>query len=200
MVVSSLHRTAGEHVTVCLENGTEISSTTAAVAELLLFTGKDLDEETLEQLQLLSERALAQEKAISLLSYTRMSSRELYNKLVRKGIAASTAEAVIEKLQDLRLLDDAEYASAVVRHYAGKGYGTARIRAELSRRGVDRDLWEEALESAPPPDEKIDRFIQTKLKDPDDREQVRKVSAALYRRGYSWDEIRAAMNRYSDSF
>ena len=199
MVVSSLRRTSEEHVTVCLEDGTEIPSTAVVIAELLLFTGKDLDEETLEQLHFLSLRALAQEKAIKLLSYTRMSSKELRDKLVRQGTDASIAEAAVEKLQELRLLDDAEYAAAVVRHYTAKGYGTARVRAELSRRGVDRDLWEEALENAPPSEEKIDRFVQTKLKDPDDREQVRKVSAALYRRGYSWDEIRAAINRYSES-
>ena len=200
MVISSLRHTSEEHVTVCLENGKEIPSTAVVIAELLLFTGKELDEEMMDQLVFLSARALAQEKAIHLLSYTRMSSRELRDKLVRKGIDASIAEAVVEKLQDLQLLDDAEYAAAVARHYTSKGYGTARIRAELSRRGVDRDLWEEALESAPASEEKIDRFVQTKLKDPDDREQVRKVTAALYRRGYSWDEIRAAINRYSDSF
>ena len=200
MVISSLRRTSEEYARVCLEDGTEIPSTAVVIAELLLFTGKDLDEETLEQLHFLSQRALAQEKAIKLLSYTRMSSKELRDKLVRKGTDASIAEAAVEKLQELRLLDDAEYAAAVVRHYTAKGYGAARIRAELSRRGVDRDLWEEALENAPPSEEKIDRFVQTKLKDPDDREQVRKVTAALYRRGYSWDEIRAAINRYTDSF
>ena len=29
------------------------------------------------------------------------------------------------------------------------------------------------------------------------RDQKRKVSAALYRRGYSWDEIRSALSRFS---
>lgn len=198
MVISSLHRTSAEHVTVCFEDGTEVPSTMGVIAEMMLYSGKMLDEPETEHLHRLSERALVLEKAINLLSYSRMSSRELRNKLVHKGIETDTAEAVVEKLQDLRLLDDAEYAAAVARHYTAKGYGAARIRAEFSRRGIDRDLWEEALESAPQSDEKIDRFVQAKLKDPHDRDQVRKVSAALARRGYSWEEIRSAIARYTD--
>ena len=33
-------------------------------------------------------------------------------------------------------LNDGRYAALVVRHYAGKGYGPARVRQELQRRGV----------------------------------------------------------------
>ena len=43
---------------------------------------------------------------------------------------------------------------------------------------------------------KIDKFIASRLKDPNDRDQRRKVSAALYRRGFSWEEIRSALRRF----
>ena len=84
----------------------------------------------------------------------------------------------------------------VVRHYAGKGYGAGRIRQELQRRGVPRELWDEALTELTESDDKLDRFIASRLKDPSDRAQVQKVSAALYRRGFSWEEIRAALARF----
>jgi len=45
--------------------------------------------------------------------------------------------------------------------------------------------------------EKIDRFIAARLKDPEDREQIRKISAALFRRGFSWEEIREALSRFN---
>ena len=198
MVISSLRRTAAEHVTVSFEDGTEVPSTLGVITEMMLYSGKNLDDSESERLRCLSERALVLEKAINLLSFSRMSAKELHRKLVHKGVESDTAGAVVEKLQDLQLLDDAEYAAAVARHYAVKGYGAGRIRAEFSRRGIDRDLWDEALDSAPQPDDQIDRFVRTKLKDPDDRDQVRKVSAALSRRGFSWDEIRSAISRYSE--
>ena len=71
------------------------------------------------------------------------------------------------------------------------------IRSELSRRGIDRDMWDEVLDAAPRDDSKIDKFISSRLSDPDDRDQVRKVSAALFRRGYSWEDIREALNRFN---
>ena len=50
-------------------------------------------------------------------------------------------------------LNDALYAEQVVRHYSAKGYGLRKLRDELYRRGVPRELWDEALEGAadPPP-------------------------------------------------
>ena len=46
---------------------------------------------------------------------------------------------------------------------------------------------------ASPAHDRIDKFIAARLKDPEDRDQVRKVSAALARRGFGWDEIREAL-------
>ena len=197
MLISALRAVSSEHVNVCMEDGSEIRSTLGVTTELMLYRGKDLDDRALEVLRAKSAAAFAVEKAISLLSYRQMSGKEMRTKLLQKGIEASAAEAAVEKLYDLHLLDDELYAAAVARHYTAKGYGAARVRAELSRRGVDREYWEQALDAAPPADDKIDRFIQARLRDANDRDQVRKVSAALYRRGYSWDEIRAAMRRFS---
>ena len=99
-------------------------------------------------------------------------------------------------LQEKGLLDDGRYAGMVVRHYAGKGYGPGRVRQELQRRGIPRELWEAALEQLPEQDDKIESFLRARLRDPEDRAQVQKVSAALIRRGFSWEEIRAALARF----
>ena len=200
MIIASIRQTAHERVIVTLEDGSEVVSTPGAVSELMLYSGKPITEEDLIRLKALTIRSLALEKAIDVLSRRRMSAKELRRKLTEKGMDAETAEYCVSRLQSLGYIDDEAYAAAVVRHYSGKGYGQSRIRAELAHRGVDRDYWETALEEMPENTEKIDRFIETHLTDPDDRDQVRKVSAALYRRGYSWDEIRAAIRRYSSEF
>ena len=87
--------------------------------------------------------------------------------------------------------------AAIVRHYLKKGYGEQRIRSELYRRGIPRDYWDEALKELSGTEEQIDRYLRSRLKDPTDREEVRKLSAALARRGFSWDEIRSAFDRIS---
>ena len=102
-------------------------------------------------------------------------------------------------LSDRGFLDDEEYAGAVARHYAAKGYGAGRVRSELQRRGIDRELAADTLSDLPDNAGKIDAFLARKLTDVNDREAVRKVSAALFRRGFSWEEIRAALRRFDSS-
>jgi regulatory protein len=167
------------------------------VTDLRLFSGKDLDTEQLQELRLSSGRALAREKALEYLSRRPMSRKELKDKLLQKGEDEDIAEYCVQWLSDNGLLDDESYAASVARHYAAKGYGQGRVRTELSRRGINRELWSDAVEQMPDNSSKLDKFIAARLKDPEDKAQVRKVTAALYRRGYSWEDIRSAMSRFN---
>jgi regulatory protein len=126
-----------------------------------------------------------------------MSRKELKDKLLQKGEDEDIAEYCVQWLADNGLLDDESYAASVARHYAAKGYGQGRVRTELSRRGINRELWADAVEQMPDNSNKLDKFIAARLKDPEDKAQVRKVTAALYRRGYSWEDIRSAMSRFN---
>lgn len=197
MLVSALKQTSPGRVTVCFDDGSEIKSTLGVVTDMRLFSGKELDEEDIKELKSSSLLSMARDRCIEMLSRRRMSRKELIDKLLRKGESEETAEYCADWLEDKGFLDDESYAAAVARHYANKGYGAGRVRSELYRRGVEKDLWDEAVENMPASDEKLDKLISSKLKDPKDRDQVRKVSASLYRRGYSWDEIRSALRRYN---
>ena len=197
MLVSALKQTSPGRVTVCFEDGAEIKSTLGVVTDMRLFSGKELDEEDIKELRSSSMLSMARDRCIEMLSRRRMSRKELIDKLLRKGESEETAEYCADWLEDKGFLDDESYAAAVARHYGNKGYGAGRVRSELYRRGVEKDLWDEAVENMPASDDKLDKLINSKLKDPEDRDQVRKVSASLYRRGYSWDEIRSALRRYN---
>ena len=195
MRISSLKQTAPERVTVCLDDGTELKSTLAAVTELRLFPGRELDDAALEELRRESARSLGREKALELVSRRQMSRKELYKKLREKGFDEETADYCADWIAERGLIDEERYAAAIVRHYTAKGCGEGRVRQELLRRGVPRELWDGALETMPEANGKLDRLIAAKLKDPHDRDEVRKLSAGLYRRGFSSEEIRAALDR-----
>lgn len=196
MTISAIRQTSPDRLTVCFEDGTEIKTTLATVTDLRLCSGKDLDGHELEELRLSSLRSLAREKALGYLSQRQMSRRELKTKLLQKGLDEDTAEYCVQWLSDRQLIDEESYAAAVVRHYAAKGYGAGRVRQELRRRGIDRELWDEALEQMPEDSGKLDSFIAARLTDPEDQAQIRRISAALLRRGYSWEEIRSALRRF----
>ena len=199
MIITALRRISADRFTVALEDGSEIKSSLGVVTDRRLFTGKVLDEEELAALRRDSSRSLARDKALELISRRPMSRKEVREKLLQKGADEDAAEYSADWLQEHGFLNDESYAAAVARHYAAKGYGAGRVRSELGRRGVDRELWDGALEQMPAADEKLHKFIAARLKDPEDREQLRKIGAALFRRGCAWEEIRAALRRYTDT-
>lgn len=76
-----------------------------------------------------------------------------------------------------------------------------RIRSELYRRGIPRELWDDALQELPEQDGQIDTLLRRRLRsDTPGRDELRRASDYLYRRGFGRDEIRAAIARYQDNY
>ena len=99
--------------------------------------------------------------------------------------------------EELGVLDDGSYAALVARSYASRGYGEKKLRDELYRRGVPRELWEDALAGLDDPAETLDRLLAARLKGREpDREALKKASDYLARRGFGWQDIAAALRRY----
>ena len=89
------------------------------------------------------------DKALNLLSYRAHSRRELHDKLLRKGAEEDETEEVLDWLTDQGFLNDWDYAGMIVRKYRRKGYERWRIRAELFKRGIEREIREDVLSDLP---------------------------------------------------
>ena len=184
---------------VRLEDGNVLRVTEEELLRFGLRAGMELDEETAEALQASARASAARAAAASIIGSRALSKQELTSRLVKKGNEASDAQAAADWLEDIGAVDDAGYAAALVRHYGGKGFGPARVKEELRRRGVDRSLWDEALEEMPEAAEVLDELIRKKRKgDLSDPKEKKRVSDGLMRRGFAWSDIRAAMGRYTD--
>ena len=170
--------------------------------ELLRFglgAGMELDAEALEAVRTSARTSSAKAAAANMIGTRALSKRELTRRLVKKGNDESDAQAAADWLEDIGAVDDAGYAAALVRHYGGKGYGPARVREELRRRGVGRELWDEALEEMPESAEILDGLIQKRCRgDLADPREKKRVSDALLRRGFAWSDVKAAMGRYTE--
>ena len=143
----------------------------------------------------------ARQRALKILERRDVSRKMLLDKLTEKGISNTDAEEVADWLCGLGVVNDERFAGLVVRHYAAKGYGAGRIRSELYRRGIPRELWDDALQELPEQDDQIDTLLRRRLRsDTPDRDELRRASDYLYRRGFGRDEIRAAIARYQDNF
>lgn len=182
---------------IVFEDGTVIKTAVSVAADLVLYTGKTLSEDEWKALQAAAEAANARMRAVRIVSSTAVSDKELRRRLVRKGESQENADAAVDWLRDIGAVNDAELAHRIARRCAAKGYGAARIRQELSVKGVPKEYWDAALENLPEPDEAIDKFIQQKLRGSmPDRKEQQKLIDALRRRGHSWGDIKAALQRY----
>lgn len=136
------------------------------------------------------------QRALRILERRDVSRKELITKLTAKGVSPEEAAEAADWLERLGVINDERYAGMVVRHYAAKGYGRARIQNELYRHGIEKDLWDEALAQYQESEELLDRLLRSKLKNSSpSRAELKKATDALQRRGFSWAEINAAKDR-----
>lgn len=188
-----------ERVLVFLEEGDPLRITGHELLQFGLYPGMDLSPQLVVQLQAAGQRSESRVKAARLASGRMLSRKELTGKLSRKGIDPDTAEETADWLESLGAVDDVAYAGVIARHYAASGYGPGRVRQELQKRGVSRELWDDALSQLPDSADAIDRFLQKKLSGrTPDRALLKKLSDALLRRGFSWSDIRSALNRLGE--
>ena len=138
----------------------------------------------------------ARQQALKSLERRDVSRKMLLDKLTEKGISNTDAEEVADWLCGLGVVNDERYAGLVARHYAAKGYGKRRIRDELYRRGIDRELWDAALDELLETDDAVDRLLSVRLRGAGSPEALQRAQSYLLRRGYSWDEVCAATERY----
>jgi len=180
-----------------LEDGSILRVGEGEVIDFALYAGKELTDDEAERLAAAARRTGLKEKALDLLTRKPVSRKELERKLAEWEAGEEETASICTRMEELGFLNDASYAAQVVRHYSEKGCGEHKLRDELYRRGVPRELWEDALSQATDPADAIDAFLQKKLagRQPD-RKELKKVSDALMRRGYGWEDISAALRRF----
>lgn len=194
LTITELKQTSAERFTLIFSDGRELKTSLSVVTDKFLHPGLELSEDEYNEIYSSSTLSLAKSRALKIINTRPMSHSEMRKRLIEKGESPENAELCADWLCEMGLINDESYAGSVVRHYAAKGYGFSRIRQELNRHGIPRELWDEALEEMPDQNDKIERFIRARLTDISDKSQINKISNALYRRGYSWDEIKHAIN------
>lgn len=86
------------------------------------------------------------DRALNMLSARARARTELRRLLVRKGEPADLVDAALERLAEQGLLDDAQFARQFARSKAlGTGISRRRLSQELGKRGVARDVGDEAI-------------------------------------------------------
>lgn len=150
-----------------------------------------------------TKRVSARTAAETLLAQRAYSSQGLYGKLLEKGFEERESAAAIARLAELGYLDDAEYARNLSASLKKRGYGERRVRQTLIAKGIDGETATEILEGGADgegegeADAQIDKWLAKLNKGrPLDRKERARLSAALFRRGFSGEEIQRGLRRF----
>jgi len=93
--------------------------------------------------------AAARQKAYRLLSLRPHSEKEMEKKLREKGFPAVVIKETLEKLHDLKYLNDASFAIGWARNLAvNKLWGNRKIIASLQEKGIAAQLINDAIATA----------------------------------------------------
>ena len=187
-----------------LEDGSILRLGESQVVSFGLYAGMEVDGNLREELAAAARMGAVKEKALDWIALRSRSRKELIDKLTARPrdrdkeplATREEAEAAAGWLEELGYLNDEAYATSLAEHYAAKGYGPAKVRDELYRRGVPREYWEEALEGLEDPAEDIDAFLRRKLKGDTEPKALKRAADALARRGYRWEDIKDGLRRY----
>lgn len=167
------------------------------VVAFALSPGRTLEPEELTRLKEAGGLSAAKALGARMLGERPLSRRELVRRLEEKGTAPENAQAAADWLEEMGALNELEYARSIVRHYTARGYGAQKLRQEFQRRGVPRELWDEALKEQNDPVDRVVNFLDKKLRgQTQDPKLLKRATDALLRRGFRWEEIKTGLARY----
>ena len=172
-----------------------VSVDTVTLASSGFHTGSDITDDELYELLRASRISRAKEKALYLIEYRSRTRKELRDKLLPL-FGEEAAEAAIERLEQLGLIDDEgfarDYAEQLIKR---KLYSRERAAFEMMKKGIDKDIIEEVLdEMEPDPTEQIRQLLSTKYvrRLSNEKDRLRTVNA-LKAMGFRWSDIRECM-------
>ena len=182
---------------VTFDDGTKLGLYRQTVEDFGLYIGKELTEEEKAQLLTAAGKMSAKMRAVRIVSAASVSKRDLEERLVRKGEDPEQAREAVQWMEDLHLVDDRNTAEAVVHSCISKGYGLQRAKQALYEKRIPKQYWEEVLEDYPDQNERIEKFLLSRLDGDSDQKQIKKAVDALIRRGHSYGTIRCVLNNLS---
>ena len=136
------------------------------------------------------QEAVARKILLDQLTGQARSRSELAGKLARKNVPEALATRLLDRFEEVGLVDDAAFARAWVQsRQPGKGLARRALAQELRRKGVDDEVARNALEEVDPDDEVETArvLVRRKLRTVAtlDRDvKVRRLTGLLARKGY----------------
>ena len=163
--------------------------------------GQIVTPERLAENQQEIEKNNAFDKALTHISATQKTEKQMRDFLQGKGYLPTVIDYVVEKLRSYNFLNDGQYAEAYVESIS-KRKGSKLIRMELRGKGVSEAEIDAALDTLPVEREEetakalLEKYMRGKVCD---KATLQKACRYLLGKGYDYDVVKSALSAFGAS-
>lgn len=184
---------------ILFEDGTEVVLYKGEVRKLGLKEGMVVSEELYHQIMVEILGMRAKKRAMHLLERQDRTEKQLYDKLKQNGYPESCIEEAVSYVKSYHYIDDLRYARNYIRYHQEKK-SLQRLKMDLMRKGVSKEVIEAAIEEEYLFDEKrkIRELLEKKhySNGTMDENAKRKIYHFLLRRGFKSSDVLSVMREY----
>ena len=165
-----------------------------------LKVGQIITPERLAEIQLDSEKNTAFDKALTHISATQKTEKQVRDFLQGKGYLPAVVDYAVEKLRSYNFLNDGQYAESYVESIS-KRKGSKLIRMELRSKGVSETEIDAALDALPVEQEIetakgiLEKYMRGKVCD---KTTLQKACRYLLGKGYDYEVVKSALAEFGD--
>lgn len=163
-----------------------------------LKVGGQVEPEELDEMQLENERHMALDRALTYISASMKTEKQISDYLKGKGYVPAVIEFVLEKMREYRFVDDEEYAKLYLRS-AGKQKGKRLLALELKRKGASEAAVERALAEHEGEDEAARAVLARYMRGREwTKETLYKAFRYLLSKGFDYDTAKGALGELDE--
>lgn len=162
-----------------------------------LKAGMHIEKSQLDEIQLETEKSQALDKAMTHLSATMKTTKQMRDFLAKKGYTEAVQDYVLERLEYYKFIDDFAYCRAYVESVHGKG--KRAIEIDLIKRGANRSAIEAVLSETEEDGDEALAVLQKYLRGKaSDKQTLYKGFKYLLSKGYDMDTAKSALEKYGE--
>lgn len=160
--------------------------------------GQDVELSYLDDLQSESEKNTALDKAMTHLSSSMKTEKQISDFLKKKGYVESVIGYVLEKLKEYGFVNDEEYARQYVQS-ATKNKGRRLIALELQQKGLSKEAAQCAVENMQGEEIAAKKLLEKYMRGKSsDRQTLHKAFRYLISKGFEYDVANNALSSFGE--
>lgn len=183
-----------ERVSIFVDGKYEFSLSLDELVKYKLKNDQELDKSDVKKFKKISADGKLRMRALEWLMNRPHSEREFRDYLYKKKVESEQIESLVNEMTEKSYLDNAKFAAWFTELQARRGKSDRAIRAELFKKGINREQADEVLaEDGNSEEERLENMIAKKRNLSRYKNDPQKLMRYLVSQGFSYSQVKAAL-------